>query len=78
MKKLLQSCLVLSLLGSVYAKDTTITLQNGLNGYNGCEDATVYNDFYNDSIGGVNFGESTNLKLLFGKIDSGTTIDKNR
>lgn len=79
MRSLLRSASLLAALSiPIFAGDTTIILQNGLNGYTGCEDATVYNDYYDTSVAHVNFGGSETLKVLYGKIDSGTTIDKNR
>lgn len=79
MRSLLCSASLLAALSvPLFAGDTTIILQNGLHGYTGCEDATLYNDYYDSTVADVNFGDSKDLKILFGKIDSGTTIDKNR
>ncbi len=64
----------------LFAGDTTIFLQNGLDGYTGCEDAYVYSDYYDASIADINFGSEPMLKVLFGKIDTAETpaLDKNR
>lgn len=72
------SLLSAALVASLWAGDTTIILQNGLNGYNGCEDASLFNHYYDTSFAEINYGEDSSLNILYGKIDSGQTIDKNR
>jgi len=51
---------LLTAIHSVFAADTTVVLQNGLDGYTGCKDSYVYISY---GIGTVNFGGSEELKV---------------
>lgn len=52
------------------AYDTLIVLQNDLNGYTGCTDATIWDGYYNDSKDSTNYGNDTSLTVLFSEVDS--------
>ncbi len=49
---------------SIQAKDTLITLQNDLNDYSGCVDATIYDGYYDNSKDSINFGDDSSLTVL--------------
>lgn len=48
------------------AQTTTLTLQNGTNGYDGCSDAHVWDGYYENSLDNENFGEEEDLIEFFG------------
>lgn len=72
--------LSIAMITVLWAKDSTIILQNGLNGYDGCEDTYAYSNYYDSDEANVNFEGETTLKVFYGKLlsDSIKSIDKNR
>ena len=49
-----------------------VTLQNGLNGYTGCEDAWVFGAYYDRTQRDKNFGNDSKLTVFYGR-DGSTT-----
>jgi hypothetical protein len=48
---------------TIYAKDTTIILQNGLNGYFGCIDSYVYRTNYAPDSAMLNYGNAPEILI---------------
>ena len=57
--KILSFCCILALLQMAFAGEVTVTLQNGLNGYEGCADAYV------DNASSTNNGTSAKLDCKY-------------
>ena len=65
--KLLCFCCIFAFVVVAFA-DVTVTLQNGLNGYDGCEDAWVYGAYYNrNNEKSTNYGNETKMSVFYGR-----------
>lgn len=51
---------------NLFAQTTTLTLQNGNSGYNGCSDAHIWDGYHNSSLNNENYGDEEDLIEFFG------------
>jgi hypothetical protein len=50
-----------------FSEEVTVTLQNGLNNYDGCEDSWVFGAYYNNNDErSKNYGNETKLSVFYG------------
>lgn len=76
MKGLKLSCLccIFTFVVVAFADEITVTLQNGLNSYDGCEDAWVYGAYFNyNNERNTNYGNETKMSVFYGR-DGGEPI----
>ena len=67
MKGLKFSCLCCVFTFFVVAFSDEVTLQNGLNGYTGCEDAWVFGAYYNrNNEKSTNYGTEIKMSVFYG------------
>ena len=63
--KILSFCCIFSFFFISYAEE--VILQNGLNGYTGCEDAWVFGAYYDRTQRDKNFGNDSKLTVFYGR-----------
>ena len=70
--KILSFCCIFVFFFMAFADE--VTLQNGLNGYTGCEDAWVFGAYYNrNNEKSTNYGTETKMSVFFGNNGSELT-----